>query len=36
MSTIIGPLPDGLITQLEQVYDETMRSEAAPLVEVGW
>ncbi|KAJ5248566.1 Aldo/keto reductase [Penicillium chermesinum] len=31
-----GPLPAELVAQIEQVYDETMRAEAAPLVEVGW
>lgn len=31
-----GPLPAGLVAQLDKVYDETMGVEAAPMVEVGW
>ncbi|KAJ5715967.1 Aldo/keto reductase [Penicillium malachiteum] len=31
-----GPLPAGLVVQIEKVYDDTMRTEAAPLVEIGW
>ena len=31
-----GPLPAALVTQIEDVYDDLMRAEAAPLVEIGW
>ncbi|KAJ5716806.1 Aldo/keto reductase [Penicillium malachiteum] len=32
----MGPLREELVTQMNQVYDNTMSSKAAPLVEVGW